>query len=416
MLVPLPPLLDRVFIPYGEDFLTPPRANRHGFFVPLLAADPAMRTRWAGLDELGRLQAAQVWAEENLSRALSADPEHPYAAAAQSAARLLYAYTTASRDFQRAGKRVFVIPPRLQAVFGDMDLSEVRLRDVRLPAQTFYIAFPGRLKKMIVGNQLEPDVVADVVGAYVNGLYLADEGTENLGIVIVLRQPDKTTGLQVLGFRDIGSADPDMPVLEWARGVLEKTWGDLTPDRRAQVRGGPEDGVWLLHMLVAMLAYLRCGNADARDFDGSALAARVQKAASKLKNPAKQAEAQREAAALATAQLTVIGPRVEASLLAAESRGPSATTISPPRLGGDSEPARAARSPHLRRGHFHRYRVGPLRDVDGVPIPTEQRETVLHFLEPAWVGVGHDTDVAARTAALTVNWIQPPPSLPESAR
>lgn len=64
--------------------------------------------------------------------------------------------------------------------------------------------------------------------------------------------------------------------------------------------------------------------------------------------------------------------------------------IGPAHLQGDtySRPADERSGPrmHCRRGHWHRYRVGPKLNNDGTKIPNERREVRLNWVEPTWVG------------------------------
>jgi len=331
-----------------------------------------------------------------------------------------HALTRLTLMYDSAGQQVIVVGPRMQEAFAHTSLENIPPELLQLPHPAFYLATPQSEGLEIWGG-------SRTKWHRVEGCYVAMEPTMNSILILAWgaanEQSLNSADDAVFWFRidlddlihgdasnlekkfdaavtDHGIANNAMREVEFeskvveldlkgkALGVnLDRTISDIIGDSRseasdlgmslhagssaAHVSRVKETARKLLRIVVNAVLYMNSTSAEVSDSTSRAgERARLLAELKRLKNPRKAQgrKIQKKLDALPKSHIVWVGPTIEQE------------------VGGERDltGAGSRRTGHIRRGHWHTFRVGP-RKVEGAAIPTQQRATTIKWIPPLWV-------------------------------
>ena len=337
---------------------------------------------------------------------------NPVPAQSVSAYSTTYNMMRSGTAYERAGQQVIVLGPRMQEAFANTSLSEVSADHIRFPHPCFYLATPESKLKLWGGS--------DTLWHRVEGAYVMEEPTEPGGISILIwgaanerskgpaddatfwfamklghggsvnldrdleeRLDDRELREGSLRNIEIESAVTRMDLDARVNGVLNDRHANISdrlaniPDSNEVAREVKAQVKAFLRVVINTLLYLNSASCETRNADNEARRRELQKALDrkKHKNGKDAKKLTRELDELPKYRVTWIGPTIETS------------------VGGDTDltGTRSVRG-HIRRGHWHTYRVGPRKTEAGERIDTAMRKASLKWIAPVWVGGGVPED------------------------
>lgn len=301
---------------------------------------------------------------------------------AESHPTLLNQAIAASR-WLTSGKAHFVLSPSIQKAFNATTLDRIPVEAVALPFRALWISFP-RTPRLLWN---ESSGRHSLRGCYLAAVEANYTGQTN-DLLISLWGPPGSRHANagddaIFNFRvKLGEVPPGTSFEEYFRQYLlsadwkhdQSTEEWLTGEKRQRwsTEGqtiNQETALWVVRQTLNMLFYLQTPRADVVRHDGEAVYNKAVAAAEKKKNPTKREKALQAAEKLPRTSVTIIGKN-----------------YSPKVSGPSGGPTSLSVRPHWRRGHFHRYWVGPRKDQEGNFQPGTHQET--HWIEPVWVGSG----------------------------
>jgi hypothetical protein len=334
----------------------------------------------------------------------------------------LYNILRATALYEKFGQQVVVVGPRMQAAFEHTSIEEVPLTAIKFPHPCFYLATPGSKLKLWGGSTTGWHAIAGVYvyeEPSVKGLFSAmvwgeaneksledlDDATFwfNLDFEALLNldtQKGLETALDTRYTADQVQHAKRYLETEAKALRLESALSLLMSDPTCDISDAPvtlseeEDHVMerqqgelkkLLRVIINTMLYLTSASAET-EVEGLEGVAKVRKdlesalARKKHKKGRSAKKLQKSLSDLKTYQTTWVGPTIERH------------------VGGPNDLTQRSPAGHIRRGHWHKFRVGP-KKVGGVEVKTTDRSLILKWLPPLWVGekIGAGVSESPRT-------------------
>lgn len=328
-------------------------------------------------------------------------------------------------EYRFWGQQTVVVGPEMQKAFGDTELGKVPASHLKLPFPAYWIAFPENEQMLLWGgspNERMDEVYGlrgtgwhRVEGAYVLDLGHISKG-KSKGLLVYLwapnpvdmslRERNQALGAPTLPTDDMAHmwfslkfedereieeqirdtfADPlnetfDIDPLDPMRSVYD----GLSLHKEEEVRAiASRTALMATRIIINSALYMVSPKADlmgiksakreellnqAKDFrDQSA-----RTSGKNSRNWRRQAENKERKAKRYKPPVTWIGPNIEGAI--SEGREAAERTHSSKQKG------------HVRKGHWHMFRTGRMKDDFGMKIPNEQRDYIYHWIPPTWCG------------------------------
>ena len=334
-------------------------------------------------------------------------------------------------DYKKWGQQNVVIGPMMQEAFADTELGKVPTNHLKFPYPAYWISIPDNEEIVCWGGTPFKKVgEMDIYGTgwhYVKGAYVI---ARDNGLLIHMWAPEPTDSTLREQLKNKFGYSPD-PGSDWAHSWftfqfhddkdIEQALRDQYQNRGNEIHDPnplkPGDNFWcddmsinssesiservaessvrLLRIIINSALYMTSPKADI-DTLGSDKLARLTKEAEDLEELAsrsngrvsrgykRRAERKRSKAERTRPPIIWIGPTIERKLRAATSS---------PRGVSESK-----RKGHVRKGHWHMFRTGRMKDDAGMKIPNEERGHVYHWIPPTWCG-DLDTSYESQTHA-----------------
>jgi hypothetical protein len=338
--------------------------------------------------------------------------DNPIPAQTVSAYSTTYNMLRSAIAYERGGQQVIVLGPRMQEAFANTSLSEVSPEHIRFPHPCFYLATPGSKLRVWGGS--------DTLWHRVEGAYVMEEPTEP-GVVSVLiwgAANERSKGptddatfwfAMKLGHGETVNLDDDLEKRLDDTELREKTLRNIElesavarrdldarvnkvlddrhaniSDRLMNIEGSGEIAREVkaqvkafLRVVINTLLYVNSASCETTAADNEGQRRELQKALDrkKHKNGKDAKKLARDLDNLPKYRVTWIGPTIETT------------------AGGDTDftGTRTVKG-HIRRGHWHTYRVGPRKTEAGERIDPAMRKASLKWVAPVWVGGGVPED------------------------
>lgn len=337
---------------------------------------------------------------------------NPVPAQSVSAYSTTYNMMRSGIAYERAGQQVIVLGPRMQEAFANTSLSDVSADHIQFPHPCFYLATPESKMKLWGGSDTlwhrvegayvmeeptEPGVISILIWGAANerskgatddatfwfAMKLGHGASVNLDRDLEERLDDGELRDKTLRNIEFESAVTRMDLDARINGVLNDRHANISdrlanlPDSNEVAREVKAQVRSFLRVVINTLLYLNSASCETRNADNEARRRELQKALDrkKHKNGKDAKKLTRELDELPKYRVTWIGPTIE-------------TTV-----GGDTDltGTRSVRG-HIRRGHWHTYRVGPRKTEAGERIDPAMRKASLKWIAPVWVGGGVPED------------------------
>lgn len=354
---------------------------------------------------------------EDLKSKILHDPfnergDNPIPAQTVSAYSTTYNMLRSAIAYERGGQQVIVLGPRMQEAFANTSLSEVSPEHIRFPHPCFYLATPGSKLRVWGGSDTlwhrvegayvmeeptEPGVVSVLIWGAANerskgatddatfwfAMKLGHGGTVNLDDDLEKRLDDNELREKTLRNIELESAVARMNLDARISGVLDDRGANIS-DRLANIEGSGEVAREVkaqvkafLRVVINTLLYVNSASCETTAADNEGQRRELQKALDrkKHKNGKEAKKLARDLENLPKYRVTWIGPTIE-------------TTVG---SETDLTGTRTVRG-HVRRGHWHTYRVGPRKTGAGERIDPAMRKASLKWVAPVWVGGGVPED------------------------
>lgn len=353
---------------------------------------------------------------EDLKSKILLDPfnrngDNPLPAQTVSEYSTAYNMMRSSIAYERAGQQVVVLGPRMQEAFSNTSLKDVSPDHIKFPFPCFYLATPeSKLKAWggsdtgwhrvegayVMDDPAEPGVMSILIWGAANerSQFPTDDATfwfsMRLGHGTSVNLDDdlenrlSTDELREGTLRNIEleSALTRMDLDGRVTRILNNREANIS-DRLANIDGSDlareakEMVKSFLRVVVNTLLYINSASCETRSSDNDAQRREIQKALDrkKHKNGKDAKKLSRDLDALPRYRVTWIGPTIETT------------------AGGDTDltGTRTVKG-HIRRGHWHTYRVGPRKTEAGEKIDPAMRKASLKWIAPVWVGGGVPED------------------------
>ncbi len=321
-------------------------------------------------------------------------------------------------DYKKWGQQSVVVGPQMQEAFADTELGKVPPNHLKFPFPAYWIAIPDNTEIVCWGGTPgqkvgEPHIYGTgfhaVKGAYVisrdDGLLIHMWAPDPEDPTIRQRLLDEHNVVHTQGndwahtwftFKfsegkdieetlreqfdnkdnEIHDPNPFNPGTNFWADDMSINSGDDIAKRVA------ESSVRLLRIIINSALYMTSPKADI-DKIGSTKRAKLLNEAEDLDELAsrtsgrvsrghrRQADTKRRKASRHRPPVIWIGPNIERKLRAASE-------------GGRSEHSK--RKGHVRKGHWHMFRTGRMKDDHGMKIANELRAFIYHWIPPTWCG------------------------------
>mgnify|MGYP005691814783 CR=1 FL=1 len=329
-------------------------------------------------------------------------------------------------EYRRWGQQTVVVGPEMQKAFGDTELGKVPASHLKMPFPAFWIAFPESDDMVLWGGS--PTEVMDaqdglemrgtgwhkVEGAYVIDLNQITEGGKN-GLLIYLwgpnpideslREKNKALGFEQMPTDDMAHmwftiefdderdiedhirdtfSDPLNEIFDYHpddpnRKMYEKMSSFREEDTRAIVQ---KTALTATRIILNAALYMTSPKADLMGIK-STKREKLMAEAKDLRDQAsrtsgKSSRSWRRAAERKEGKakrykppVTWIGPNIESAI----TKGKTSNT-----------PTNRKQKGHVRKGHWHMFRTGRMKDDQGMKIPNHLRTSIYHWIAPTWCG------------------------------
>ena len=327
-------------------------------------------------------------------------------------------------EYRFWGQQTVVVGPEMQKAFGDTELGKVPASHLKLPFPAYWIAFPENEEMLLWGGAPNEEMGGyklrgtgwhRVEGAYVLDLGHISNG-KHKGLLVYmwapnpvdmsLREKNKELGVPVLPTDDMAHmwfslefddnkeieqqiqdtfADPLSEVFDYdPLDPNRSVYDGLSINREEEVRVVASRAALMatriiinsaLYMVSPRADLMGIKSAKREELLNQAKDLRDQSARTSGKSARhwrRQAEHKERKAKRYKPPVTWIGPNIEKAI--GEGREASTRTRSSKQKG------------HVRKGHWHMFRTGRMKDEFGVKIPNEQRDCVYHWIPPTWCG------------------------------
>ena len=309
--------------------------------------------------------------------------------------------------YERSGQQVVVLGPRMQEAFAHTSLKDVSSEHIRFPHPCFYLATPQSKLTIWGGSDTgwhrvegayvmedpsEPDVVSVLMwgAANENSQGPMDDATFwfslNLGNRIGSVDLDATLEKRLdegelkngsLRNLELESRMIRMNLDDQVESILNTKESNISdrlaglPDTDHLVHEVKDNVKAFLRVAVNSLLYVNSASCETEKSDNEGQRRELEKslARKKHKNGRDAKKVARDLDALPKYRVTWIGPTIETSRDSEH----------------DLTGTRTVRG-HVRRGHWHTYRVGPRKDEVGGKIDPALRKASLKWVAPVWVG------------------------------
>jgi len=317
--------------------------------------------------------------------------------------------------YRLSGQQVVVLGPRMQEAFAHTSLKEVSTDHVRLPHNCFYLATPGSKLKLwggshtqwhaisgayIMVDPTDPDLLSFLIWGEANELSSGPTDDATFWFSIQIHDP-KSKNMDVDQKFCDGLKDDELQNGTLRNIQREADFVRLDADQRIAMilddqhndvsdygTPSPEDDGVLEEVKTSIKAFLRvaintilflnstsCEVKSGDDTDAKRRDLTAALGRKKHKNGKDAKKLTRDLDKLPTYKVTWIGPTIEQSV-------DSPTDLTSTRTVKG----------HVRRGHWHTYRLGPRKDASGDRIEPATRKADLKWLPPLWVAGGSDDD------------------------
>jgi len=338
--------------------------------------------------------------------------DNPLPAQTVSAYSTTYNMMRSTVAYERGGQQVVVLGPRMQEAFANTSLSEVSAEHIRFPFPCFYLATPqSKLKAWggsdtlwhrvegayVMEDPAEPGVMSVLIWGAANersqfptddatfwfSMRLGHGGTVDLDGDLEKRLDLAELREGTLRNIELESAVTRMDLDARVNGVLDNRGANIS-DRLANIPQSEELAREVkaivkafLRVVINTLLYINSASCETKsaDNDGKRRELETALGRKKHKNGKDAKKLARDLDALPKYRVTWIGPTIETS------------------AGGDTDltGTRTVKG-HIRRGHWHTYRVGPRKTEAGERIDPAMRKASLKWVAPVWVGGGVPED------------------------
>lgn len=327
-------------------------------------------------------------------------------------------------DYQKWGNQNVVIGPQMQEAFADTELGKVPVNHLKFPYPAYWISIPDNEEIVCWGGTPlrkvgEPNIYGTgyhaVKGAYVisrdNGLLVHMWAPDPLDSTVRQRLYEKHGVRHTQGndwahtwfsFQFEEGKDIEVALREQFSNEENEIhdpspakpgtnfWAEdmsINSDGSVQARVA-ESAVRMLRIVLNSALYMTSPKADLHR-SGDSRRTKLLKEAEDLeelaqrssgrtaRNCRRRAERKHQKARRCRPPVIWIGPNIEKALQRAKS--------------GGSRSEHSKRKGHVRKGHWHMFRTGPMKDEHGVKISNELRSFVYHWIPPTWCG---DLDTA----------------------
>lgn len=308
--------------------------------------------------------------------------------------------------YERSGQQVVVVGPRMQEAFAHTSLKEVSTAHIKFPHQCFYLATPGSPLKIwggkdtgwhhiagayVMDDPCEPGVISILIWGPANERSIAP--TDDATFWFSIKVGHSTENVDALGderlnlteLRDnvLTHIDGESRVIRATRDmddrvtqVLDNHFNDIsdlatggvTPELSLEVK---ENVQAFLRVVINTLLYMNSTSCEARDATPSDTSRKeiLDALARKKHKKGKDArKLQGKLRKIPTYRITWIGPTIESALHMSSAEGASRT------IRG-----------HVRRGHWHKFRVGPRKTETGERIDVKDQGEKIRWVAPVWV-------------------------------
>lgn len=313
--------------------------------------------------------------------------------------------------YERAGQQVVVLGPRMQEAFAHTGLKDVSVEHIRFPHPCFYLATPGSNLKVwggsvtgwhqiagayVMDDPCEPGVISILIWGAANEKSVAP--TDDATFWFSLKVGHGTTDLDALGsarldlteLRDgaLKNVEMESRLIHMdldarVTSVLNHHTNDISDEGVARPPLAIENEVKanvqaFLRVVINTLLYVNstsCETRDATPPDTERENLSTALARKKHKKGKDARKLQEKLNRLPRYKITWIGPTIESSLPRSPTEGTS----------------RGVRG-HIRRGHWHTFRVGPRKTELGEKVALKDQGQALRWVAPVWVEGGADED------------------------
>lgn len=312
--------------------------------------------------------------------------------------------------YERAGQQVVVLGPRMQEAFIHTSLKEVSAAHIQFPYPCFYLATPESNLRIwggrdtgwhniagayVMDDPCAPGVISILIWGAANEKSIGPSddatfwfslkvghGTQDMDDLC-----DKRLDARELREGSLRNVEQESRIARLAHmdmdtrvsSVLNNHYNDIS-DQGMQFEPGLVEEVKsnvqaFLRVVVNTLLYVNSASCETRDAtpppgDRKAL---VDALARKKHKKSKDArKLQDKINDLPGYKLTWIGPTIESA----------------PRGSQGDVGARVGVRGHIRRGHWHTFRVGPRKTKTGEKIAVAEQGSAIRWIAPVWVGDG----------------------------
>ena len=316
--------------------------------------------------------------------------------------------------YERAGQQVVVLGPRMQEAFMHTSLKEVSTAHIRFPHPCFYLATPGSTLRIWGGSQTgwhniagayvmddpcEPGVISILIWGPANERSIAPtddatfwfsikvgHGTEDVDAIA-----DARIGLNELRDGALRNVERETAIVRQldldgrVSSVLSDHYNDISDVGAAEgidqsvIKEVKANVQAFLRVVVNTLLYVNSASCETRDAtppEGERKALTDALSRKKHKKGKDARKLQNKLDSLPRYRVTWIGPTIESA------------AHSPTEGEGGSRTVRG----HVRRGHWHTFRVGPRKTETGEKIDLKDQGTAIRWIAPVWVEGGSPED------------------------
>lgn len=310
--------------------------------------------------------------------------------------------------YERAGQQVVVLGPRMQEAFAHTSLKEVSTAHIQFPHPCFYLATPGSKLRVwggsttgwhnvagayVMDDPCEPGVISILIWGPANEKSIAptDDATfwfslkVGHGTVDMDTACDKRLGVPELKDGSLRNIEVEsrmarLDLDDRVSTVLNSHYNDISdfgtngpPDTLVEeVKANVQA---FLRVVINTLLYVNstsCETRDATPSPGERQALTDALARKKHKKSKDARKLQNKLNNLPGYRVTWIGPTIESA----------------PHNALEGTQSQHSVRGHIRRGHWHTFRVGPRKTETGEKIALSKQGTALRWIAPVWVEGG----------------------------
>jgi len=309
--------------------------------------------------------------------------------------------------YERAGQQVVVLGPRMQEAFAHTSLKEVSAAHIKFPHPCFYLATPGSELKVwggsatgwhniagayVMDDPCEPGVISILIWGPANEKSVSPtddatfwfslkvgHGTVDLDSVCNERLGCTELRDGTLRNIEVESKIARLDLDDRVSAVLNDHYNDISDfgtegPPSALVEEVKVNVQAFLRVVINTLLYVNSASCETRDATPPASERKALEAALARKKHKKGKDArklQNKLNELPGYRVTWIGPTIESAAHSALE-------------GGTGHGVRG----HIRRGHWHKFRVGPRKTETGEKIALENQGIAIQWIAPVWVEGG----------------------------